>query len=237
MYEKAIESATTPITVVIADDHEVTRMGLRDLLRAAPDLELVGEAADGDAAQRLIAQLQPRVAVLDLVMPGASPAAIMLWAAQYHPETAVLVLTAHDRDYYLSRMLNAGAVGYLDKNARGEALLDAIRRAAGGQILFTQEQRRRVQDWRENVQAVWEGLTPREREVLTWLCRGQSNAQIALTLNISAHTVETHMGNLLRKLGVESRSAAILWVMQNGTMEDSSISGGNPPEKNSGFPG
>jgi len=128
----------TPITVIIADDHEVTRLGLRTLLQAAPDIELVGEAADGDEAQQLSAQLQPHVAVLDLVMPGVSPADITLWAAQTHPETAVLVLTAHDRDDYLSQMLEVGAVGYLDKNERGEALLDAIRRAACGQILSRQ---------------------------------------------------------------------------------------------------
>ena len=232
-----MESVASPITVVIADDHEVTRLGLRGLLQAAPGLELVGEAADGDAAQQLIAQLQPRVAVLDLVMPGASPAAIALWAARYHSETAVLVLTAHDRDYYLSQMLEAGVAGYLDKNARGEALLDAIRRAACGQILFTQEQRRRAKDWRKNVQAVWEGLTEREREVLRLICQGESNQQIAQTLSISTHTVETHVGNLLRKLAVASRVEVVVWATQGGILEACGDSGGNLPDKNGGFPG
>ena len=170
--KKAIESVTTPIAVVIADDHEVMRMGLRNLLQAAPDIEVVGEATDGDAARQLIAQLRPHVAVLDLVMPGVAPAEITLWAAQSHPKTAVLALTAHDHDYNLSQMLDAGAVGYLDKNTRGAALLDAIRRAASGESLFTQAQRRRAQHWRENVQTVWETLTPREREVLCLLAEG-----------------------------------------------------------------
>ncbi len=211
-----MESVTLPITVIIADDHEVTRLGLRGLLQAAPNIELVGEAADGDAAQQLIAQLKPRVAVLDLVMPGTSPADIVLWANEHHPETAVLVLTAHDRDYYLSQMLDAGAAGYLDKNARGEALLDAIRRAACGQILFTQEQRRRAQDWRENVRVVWEGLTLREREVLELLCRGSSNQEIAEHLHIVEKTVEKYVGEILHKLGVASRTEAVLWVLDAG---------------------
>ena len=225
-----MESVTLLITVIIADDHEVTRLGLRGLLQAAPGLELVGEAADGDAAQQLITQLQPRVAVLDLVMPGAAPAAIALWAAQYHSETAVLVLTAHDHDYYLSQMLEAGAVGYLDKNARGEALLDAIRRAACGQILFTQEQRRRAKDWRENVQAVWEGLTPRKREVLRLLTEGLSNREIAEHLHIVEKTVEKHIGEILHKLGVASRTEAVLWVLDAG-LDKACGMVGKPPDK------
>jgi len=216
MDEKAIESVTAPITVIIADDHEVTRMGLRDLFRAAPDIELVGEATDGDAARQMIAQVQPHVAVLDLVMPGASPVDITLWAAQYHPETAVLVLTAHDRDYYLVQMLDAGAVGYLDKNARGAALLDAIRRAASGEILFTQEQRRRAQDWREGVQAVWESMTPREREVLMLLRRGLNNRKIAEQLQIVEKAVEKHVSEILDKLGIASRTEAVLWMLNSG---------------------
>ena len=223
-----MESAALPITVIIADDHEVTRTGLRTFLQAAPDIELVGEAADGDAAQWMIAQLQPHVAVLDLVMPGASPADITLWAARYQSATAVLILTAHDRDDYLSRMLDAGTVGYLDKNARGEALLDAIRRAACGQILFTQEQRRRAQDWCESVQAVWETLTPREREVLTWLCRGLNNQKIAERLRIVEKTVEKHVGEILDKLGVASRTEAVLWVLNAGLDKECGMVGKTP---------
>ncbi|MEJ5308599.1 MAG: response regulator transcription factor [Anaerolineae bacterium] len=223
-----MESVTLPLTVIIADDHEVTRLGLRGLLQAAPDIELVGEATDGDAARRLIAQLKPRVAVLDLVMPGASPADIALWAAQYQSETVVLVLTAHDRDYYLSQMLEAGAVGYFDKNAHGEALLDAIRRAACGQVLFTKEQCRRAMDWRENVQAVWETLTPREREVLAWLCRGLNNQKIAERLRIVEKTVEKHVGEILDKLGVASRTEAVLWVLNAGLDKECGMVGKTP---------
>jgi DNA-binding NarL/FixJ family response regulator len=211
-----MESVAVPITVIIADDHDVTRIGLRTLLQAAPDIELVGEAADGDEAQRLIAQLRPRVAVLDLVMPGASPAAIVLWANQFHPETAVLILTAHDRDYYLAQMLDAGAAGYLDKNTRGEALLDAIRRAACGQTLFTQEQRRRAQVWRESVHILWEAMTLRERDVLRLLAAGLSNREIGKRLCIAEKTVSKHVSAVLDALGVSSRTEAALWWRDSG---------------------
>jgi len=224
-------STVAPITVIIADDHEVTRLGLRTLLQAAPDIELVGEATDGNEAQQLISQLQPHVAVLDLVMPGTSPAEIVLWAYDHYPETAVLILTAHDRDYCLAQMLEVGAVGYLDKNERGEALLDAIRRAACGQVLFTQEQCRRARDWRENVQAVWEALTAREREVLMRLCQGESNWEIAEHLHIVEKTVEKHVGAILDQLGVASRTEAILWVLNAGLDKACGMVGETPDKE------
>jgi len=223
-----MESVAVPITVIIADDHEVARLGLRSLLQAAPDIELVGAAADGDAAQRLIAQLQPRVAILDLVMPGASPADITLWAAQSHPETAVLVLTAHDRDYYLAQMLDAGAAGYLDKNARGAALLDAIRRAACGQVLYTPEQRQRARDWREGAKAMWESLTTREREVLRLLAEGLSNRKIAEHLHIAEKTVEKYVSAILDKLSVASRTEAVLWLLNAGLDKECGMVGKTP---------
>jgi len=216
-----MESLASLITVIIADDHEVTRLGLRTLLQAAPDIELVGEATDGNEAQQLISQLQPHVAVLDLVMPGTSPAEIVLWAYDHYPETAVLILTAHDRDYYLSQMLEVGAVGYLDKNERGEALLDAIRRAACGQILFTQEQCRRARDWRENVQAVWEMLTQREQDVLRLVAEGLSNRDIGERLGIAEKTVGKHVSAVLDKLGLNSRTEAALWQRNAGLDGDS----------------
>ena len=147
-----MDSEATCITVVIADDHEVAREGVRKMLVTAPDIEIIGVAEDGVAAQQLVAQLHPRVLILDLVMPGPSPAETALWVQTHHPATAVLVLTAHDRDYYLAQMLDAGAVGFLDKGARAQQLIDAIRAAAAGQMLFTREQQRRARAWRTEVQ-------------------------------------------------------------------------------------
>lgn len=214
-----MESVTSPITVIIADDHDVTRVGLRTLLQAAPDIDLVGEATDGCEARRLIAQLQPHVAVLDLIMPGVLPADITLWAYRHHPETAVLILTAHDRDYYLARLLDAGAAGYIDKNERSQALVTAIRRAARGETLFTQTQYRRARNWRENVQTVWETLTPREQEVLRLLPLGLSNREIGERLDIAEKTVSKYVSGILTTLGATSRTEAALWWRNSGLDE------------------
>lgn len=211
-----MDSEATCITVVIADDHEVAREGVRKMLVTAPDIEIIGVAEDGVAAQQLVAQLHPRVLILDLVMPGPSPAETALWVQTHHPETAVLVLTAHDRDYYLAQMLDAGAVGFLDKGARAQQLIDAIRAAAAGQKLFTQEQQRRARAWRTEVQALWESLTPREREVLGLICQGQSNRKIAAQLQIVEKTVEKHVSEVLGKLGAASRAEAALWMVNSG---------------------
>jgi DNA-binding NarL/FixJ family response regulator len=135
---------------------------------------------------------------------------------EIEPRDGRLALTGHDRDYDLVHMLDAGAVGYLDKNVRGAALLDAIRRAASGEILFTQEQHRREQKWRENVQAVWEKLTPRERAVLELLSQGWSNRQMTAHLQVVEKTVEKHVGAILDKLGVASRTEAVLWLLRSG---------------------
>ncbi len=109
------EGQSAGITVVIADDQEVAREGIYQILATAPDIVIVG-VKDGASAQALVAQLHPHVLLLDLVMPGPSPAEIAPWTHEYHPEIAVLVLTEHDRDYYLSRMIDAGVAGHMDKN-------------------------------------------------------------------------------------------------------------------------
>lgn len=222
---------TERITVIIADDEAVAREGVLKMLATAPDIEVIGVAEDGEAAQELVAQVHPQVLVLDLVMPGPRPAEIALWANECYPEIAVLVLTAHDRDYYVAQMLDAGAAGYLDKGTRAQQLVEAIRVAAAGQTLFTQEQQQRARAWRREVLALWETLTLREQEVLGLICQGQSNQEIAQTLVISVHTVETHVGNLLGKLGVASRAEAVVWATKSEILEACGESGGNPPDE------
>ncbi len=211
-----METATSSITVVIADDHELTRTGIRATLQAAPDITLVGEATDGFEAQQLIERLKPHVAILDLIMPGLSPVDITRWAYEHHPETAILVLTAHDRDYYLAQMLQAGAAGYLDKNKRSQELVNAIRRAAEGQALFTQEQRRRAQEWQTNIQDTWERLTTREQDILRLLADGLSNREIAERLQISENTVGKHVSHILTAIGAASRTEAAIWLRESG---------------------
>jgi DNA-binding NarL/FixJ family response regulator len=205
------------ITVLIADDHEVTRKGICAFLAQAPDLQIVGEARDGDELKRLVAELRPQILLLDLIMPDHSPVEFEKWVRENYPETITLVLTAHDRDAYLSNMMEAGVAGYLDKKLRAGQLIASIRRAARGEILFDEKQLDRARRWREEVNGKWESLSNREREVLQRLTEGMDNNVIAASLEITINTVEKHLRNIYLKLGITSRSEAILWWLDNGT--------------------
>jgi NarL family two-component system response regulator LiaR len=203
------------ITILIADDHPLTRTGIRAILEATADLCVVGEAEDGDTAQRLVSELHPQVLLLDLKMPGLSSAELEKWVRIHYPEIVTIVLTAHDRDAYLSEMIEAGVAGYLDKNARGEQLIAAIRQAVGGEVLFSSEQIQRARLWRQQIGAQWQSLTQREREVLQCLANGFDNARIASSLSISQKTVAFHITNLLGKIHVASRQEASAWFNKN----------------------
>lgn len=135
-----MSSQHEPITVLIADDHEITRKGIRHFLEQVPDIQVIGEAQDGIETRQLIAELRPRIVLLDLLMPNHSPVEFEKWVQADYPETRTLVLTAHARDVYLSGMMEAGAVGFLDKKLKGNDLLNTIRRAARGEAVYTKEQ-------------------------------------------------------------------------------------------------
>jgi DNA-binding NarL/FixJ family response regulator len=137
------------ITVLIADDFEITRKGIRSLLEQTPDIEVLGEAKDGKEIKPLVARHRPQILLLDLVMPDHSPVEFERWVRVNYPEVITLVLTAHDRDAYLTGMMDAGAVGYLDKKLRAGQLISAIRRAARGECLFDKNQQERARRWRE----------------------------------------------------------------------------------------
>ena len=220
------------IRVILADDHPPTRQGVRAALEVAPDIDVVGEAGDGVEAKKLVAALGPDILLLDLIMPGPKPADIERWVRHNHPETITLILTTHDRDALLAEMAAAGAAGFLTKDEDTPALVAAIRRAAQGEALYTSEQLERVHRWREEVGQRWESLTEREREVVMQIAAGKSNRQIAEALTISEHTVETHVGNLLRKLDLASRTEAAVWLWEHGLVAEETGAGGNPPEKN-----
>ncbi len=225
---------TGEIRVLLAGGHPALRAGIRTFLEKAPDIQVVGFAHDGTEAQRLTADLRPQVLLLDLHMPGPPPAETVAWVRAHCPETAVLVLTAHDVGRYLAAMVKAGAVGFVVKEEAPETIVEAVRCAARGE---SREQLARALHWREEVGERWESLTEREREVLALVAEGQSNKEIARTLDISEHTVETHVGNLLGKLQVANRTEAVAWIWRHGLARKMQPSGGNQPDKNGGFPG
>ena len=199
------------ITLLLADDHPLAREGVRHILEKAPDIEIVGEAEDGNEVKKLISSLRPRILLLDLVMPGTSPFEIEKWVRENYPATVTLVLTAHDRDFYLAGMMDMGISGYLTKAERAENLIAAIRRAAQGGVFFTTRQIDRAKRWRQEVGKKWEKLTDREREVLSLMERGLSNKAIAKQLGITLKTVAYHLSVIFERLDVGSRYEAIAW--------------------------
>jgi DNA-binding NarL/FixJ family response regulator len=177
------------ITILLADDHPLARVGIRNLLAEATDLEIVGEAEDGFQAQKIVAELRPNILLLDLKMPGPRPAELEKWVRENYPETVTLVLTSHDRDIYLADMMEAGVSGYMSKEVSSERLVSMIRRAVNGEILFDQKQINRAREWRKEVGDKIEQLTNQERVVLILLTQGMDNQAIAARLSIVKKTL------------------------------------------------
>jgi DNA-binding NarL/FixJ family response regulator len=210
------------IRVVIADDHSVVRQGLRMFLGLDPELEVVGEAADGAEALRLARQLQPDVVVMDLLMPVMDGIAATAAIRRELPDTEVVALTSVLEDASVVGAVRAGAIGYLLKDTQAEALCRAIKAAAAGQVQLTPKAAARL------MQAVTtpespEALTERETEVLRLLAQGQSNKQIARSLHIAEKTVKTHVSNILSKLGVQSRTQATLYAIRLGLVSSNGL--------------
>ena len=200
------------ISLVLADDHPTTRVGLRTIFHGTPDIKIVGEAQDGAEAEKMVNQLRPQILLLDLRMPGPRPAEIEKRLRDQCPETATLILTAHDRDAYLAEMMDAGVSGYLTKNEPPQRLIDSVRRAAQGDTLFTQEQYDRAFRWRVTAGKKWESLTEREREIVRVLVDGLDNSEMARTLGVTVKTIAFHMSNIIGKLDVHSRQEVVAWV-------------------------
>lgn len=207
--------ATKKISVLIVDDHPPLRAGVRAMIEKTDDIYVVGEAGNGEDAKELLDTLHPNIILLDMKMPDFSPSVFEKWARENYPETITLVLTAHDRDAYLANMMDAGAVGYLDKDARAEQLIDAIRRAASGESLFDEHQKRRAQRWHEDVEKKWNSLSERERQILRLMANGASNKEISAKLSVAESTVEKHLERIYEKLGVSVRAKAVIWGIEN----------------------
>lgn len=203
------------ITILIADDESMARAGIRALLAQVDDFEVIGEAQDGFEVQELVPKLHPKILLLDYQMPGPGAYKLEKWVRENYPETTVLILTAHNRDAYLANMINSGVAGFLLKNENAEQLINAIRRATEGTVYFSDEQIARAQKWKQTVATRWESLSNREQEVLKCLVTGEDNKAIAKSLNISIKTAEFHMTNILKKLNLNSRDEAIVWMLKH----------------------
>lgn len=214
------EATERALRVLLVDDHPVVRQGTRALLAEADDLEVVGEAVNGDEAVERAAELDPDVVVMDLILPGTDGVDATRTLLRQHPSAAVLVLTGSELDDKIFAALEAGALGYLPKTSRPEELLEAVRRVGRGEPSLPPELTRRLLGrlgGEEEVAADRVGsLTDREREVLQEVARGLSNREIAGELGVSETTVRTHVSRVLGKLGVGNRVQAALWALRSG---------------------
>lgn len=210
------------ITVLAVDDHPLALAGVEKILEQVEDIEIIGQGANGEEALEKIAELRPQVLLLDLKMPGMPAREVEKWTREHYPEIVTITLTAHDRDYYLAEMMEAGVAAYIDKNSRGEQLIASIRRVANGETLFTKEQIERVKTWRAEIGPKWDSLSDTEREVLRLMVKGLTNPQVAELRGIAERTVVFHVSNILRKLDVETRQAASAWAVEHipDMMED-----------------
>ena len=206
------------VRLLVVDDHPVVRSGLVALLGAQPDLEIVGESASGEEAVQLAAQTAPEVVLCDLRLgAGMDGVAVTRALAGLAASPAVVILTTYDHDVDIVRAVEAGAAGYLLKDASPDTIVDALRTAAAGGIVLDARQEERVVATMRTRRA---DLSAREREVLGLLARGLSNREIARALFLSEATVKTHLIHVYDKLGVESRTAAIAAARTAGLVDD-----------------
>ena len=210
----------TRIRVLIADDHEIVREGLRNLFRGEEDIEVVAEARDGAEALRAVKEHRPDVALMDLVMPETDGLEATRQVREVSPETQVLVLTSFAEDRQVHEALRSGAAGYLLKDVSRQDLLRAIRGVKDGlPALHPEAQRllmRRVAP--DPARSVLEDLTAREREVLVLVAKGHGNRAIADALFLSEGTVKGYVSIILSKLGVQDRTQAALWAVKHGVV-------------------
>jgi DNA-binding NarL/FixJ family response regulator len=210
--------APSRIKVLIVDDHGVVRRGLRGFFELLDDIEVVGEAEDGRRAVQLADDLAPDVVLMDLLMPSMDGIAAIATIKSRHPDTEVVALTSFIEEERVTAALEAGATGYLLKDAEADDVADAVRRAHAGEVhLDPQVSRmlaRRIRRPRAEAPLA-EPLTEREREVLALVARGRSNKEIAAELDITERTARTHVSNILGKLDLASRTQAALWAIEH----------------------
>lgn len=203
------------VRLLIVDDHAVVRQGLRMFLALDPDLDIVGEAADGAQALQLVAETLPDVVVMDIMMPVMDGVAATREIKRHFPDVEVLALTSALEEHKVAGAIDAGATGYLLKDASVETLTEAIHAAARGEVrLHPEAAKRLVREFR--TRDMRESLTPRETLTLQLIARGYANKTIAHELDVSEPTVKTHVSRLLSKLGLHSRTQAALYALKHG---------------------
>jgi DNA-binding NarL/FixJ family response regulator len=218
------------IRVMLVEDHILVREGTRELLDQEKDLHVVAEAGDGEEAVRLAAEHKPDVVIMDIAMPKLNGLEATKRIKAMNPGTAVLVLTAYDDDQYIFAFLEVGAAGYLLKDVSTEDLIRAIREVHAGESVLHPAVARKVIDHfshpsnakSKQRNGALEELTSREMEALTLAAKGMTNREIADRLTISVRTVQVHLSNIFSKLGVGSRTEAVLYALRQGwiTLED-----------------
>lgn len=209
-----MSEATSTIRVLLADDHQLVRAGLEQLLATAPDMDVVATAVDGAEAVRLAEDTDPHVVLMDLVMPGVGGVEATRRIVERCPGAAVVVLTSFSDQERILDALDAGAIGYLLKDVEPAQLLAGVRSAARGESPIDPKAARQL--LRARGSRVSAGLTPREIEVLSLVRRGLANKQIARSLDISERTVKAHLTSAFQRIGVVDRVQAALWAERNG---------------------
>ena len=209
------------IRIVLADDHVILRQGTRQLLEHEPDMEVVGEASDGAEAVQLVSKLKPDIVIIDVAMPGMNGIEATKKIKEILPGTKILVLTGYDYDEYIFSLLEIGAAGYLLKDVSGDDLVGAVRAVYQGEpVLHPTVMRKLMNRFKtptsRQTETPIDVLSEREMEVLKLAVSGKSNKDIAETLNISLRTVQAHMRSIFNKLGVGSRSEAIVSGLKKG---------------------
>jgi two-component system response regulator NreC len=209
------------VRVLVVDDHEIVREGIRMVLATDPELEVVGVASSGEEAIEKVRELEPDVVLMDIGMPGLSGFEATRRIRQSHPQTQVVALTVHDSEGYVFQMLQAGATGYVVKRAAAEDVIAAVKRAHQGEaVLHPSVAKLLIKDYLARVakgeERSFDELSDREREILKLIAEGKTNREIADTLFLSIKTVQAHRANLMRKLGMHDRTELVKYAIRKG---------------------
>jgi two-component system response regulator NreC len=211
------------ITIVLADDHQIVRQGIRALLEKQPHFRIVAEAEDGLKAVRLVEELKPHVLILDLMMPGINGIEVTERVKKISPHTRVVILSMHSNVAYVAESLKNGADGYVLKGSSGNDLVQAVNEVtAGHRYLSAPLTERDLETYIEMSKTskldIYDALTTREREVLHMAAEGLSSAEIADRLSISPRTVEVHRANMMHKLGLNNQTELVRYAIQRGIL-------------------